>query len=139
LLVEYGKNAVDSKGKKYFDRSYSGDSEPIDVRRKQRVIEWPIDIVWIRKGSPFLIEIALSENWRSLVGEFALAKVVNPLGFCYITDFEYDFMNDLTAILEEVLDFKRWYFYIVDKNEKPKKVAMEFCNWLKEDKFSGWK
>lgn len=77
ILVEYGEKAQDKKNNTFFSRSYSGDSEPLDVRRGQKSIEWNPDVVWIRTGKKFIIEIALSENWRSIVGEFALAKAIN--------------------------------------------------------------
>jgi len=139
LLVEYGEKALDKKKRPYFSRSYSGDSEPLDVRRGQKSIEWNPDVIWIRTGKKFIIEIALSENWRSVVGEFALAKAINAWGICFITDFEYDYFSDLMKILEKSLEYKKWHFMLIEYQKNPEKIAKEVLDWLKERKFSGWK
>lgn len=141
LLVEIGKSAVDSKGKPYFDRSYSGDSEPIDVRRGMKSVEYPPDVIWKKTGRLFMIEVALNENWRSIVGEFALAKIVNCWGILFITDFEENFFSSLISVLEKGFGFKRWYYYLLDeKNFKDiDNTAKEIVKFLKNRKFKGWK
>jgi len=139
LLVEMGSKGIDSKGERYFSRSYTGDSEPLDIRRGKKSTEWNPDIIWIRNGKTFITEIALSENWRSIVGEFTLAKISDAWGILFISDFDYEYLSDLLSILGQSLNYKKWYFYHVEDLKNPRKIAKEVVDWLKKEKFTGWK
>lgn len=141
LLVESGANATSSNGKPYFSRSYSGDSEPIDVRRGRKSVEYAPDVIWERVGKKFIIEIALNENWRSIVGEFALASVVNCWGILFVTDFSQDFFDSLIQVLEKGLRFRRWYYYLLEEKhfKDVDYTAKDIVKFLRKGKFKGWK
>jgi len=139
ILIEFGEKALDKNNKTYFSRSYSGDSEPLDLRRGRKSTEWNPDIIWIRKGKTFITEIALSENWRSIVGEFTLAKILDAWGILFISDFDYEYLTDLLSILGKSLNYNKWYFYHVEDPRNPEKLAKKVVDWLIKEKFTGWK
>ena len=141
ILVDKGKNAFDAKGNPYFKRSYSGDSEPIDIRRGFSSTEWNPDVIWVRKSKKFIIEIALSENWRSIVGEFTLAKLLDAWGILFITDFDEDYFSDLLKILENGLNYNKYSFYLLDEEELEdvNATSNQIIKWLRKWKFTGWK
>ena len=61
--------------------SYSGDSECLDVRFKRKHIEYKPDVIWKRKTACHAFEIAFTEDWRAIVGEFTLAWLAGCSSF----------------------------------------------------------
>lgn len=138
-LVKIGKEAVDSSGNPYFSRSYSGDSEPLDVRRGMNSIEWLPDVIWDRRGKKFVIEIALNEDWRQIIGEFTLASIYNCWGILFIIrGFQENFFNNLMGILEQGLNYKDWFSYTIEKTNI-EFVSNDIADWLSGAKMTGWK
>ena len=93
-LVELGERAEDAKGNAKYE-AYSGDSEPIDIRYGKKHIEYNPDVVWNNKGKLYIMEVAFSENWRSIVGEIALASMIKHSKLLLITQ---GFENTLSTI-----------------------------------------
>jgi len=116
-LLDLGKKAKDSKGKPYYE-VYSGDSEPIDIRLGRRHISYQPDVVWMRRGSPFIIEIALNEDWRSIVGELTLAHLSkNCSGILVIsTGWDPEYLGNLVSLVGEKLGI-RWYWIDLEQEE----------------------
>jgi hypothetical protein len=65
FLIELGEE----KGYK----SFSGDSECLDVRIKRKRIEYKPDVVWQKGNSCYSFEFAFTEDWRAVIGEFVLS------------------------------------------------------------------
>jgi len=130
-LLELGRNVKDSKGKPYY-RVYSGDSEPIDIRRGKKHIEYAPDVIWERKGRPLIIEIALNEDWRSIVGELTLASLAKG---CYAilvitTNWDEEYLDSLMSIIGDKLGIY-WYYIILNEKdlrnlEETKKMIKSF-------------
>lgn len=117
-LLELGTNVKDSKRKPYY-RVYSGDSEPIDIRFGKKHYEYLPDVVWERKGRPLIIEIALSEDWRSVVGEITLASLTKGcVGILVITTYVWkeEDLKNLMSIIGGKLDVM-WYYVILNKKQ----------------------
>ena len=116
-LLELGKKVKDGRGQPYYE-VYSGDSEPIDIRFRRRHIEYPPDVVWERRGKPFIIEIALSEDWRSIVGEIALAYLAKKCtGILIITTgWDEDYIDNLVPLVGKKLGVT-WYYIILDEED----------------------
>lgn len=118
-LLELGTNVKNSKGKPYY-RVYSGDSEPIDIRLGKKHYEYLPDVVWERKGRPYIIEIALSEDWRSIVGEITLASLAKGCaGILVITTcvWKEKELDDLMSIVGGKLGVVWWRWIILDKKQ----------------------
>lgn len=92
--------------------AYSGDSEPIDVRVERKHVEYRPDVVWNYKGRLYIIELAFSEDWRAIVGEFLLVSLIkNCREFFMVTIGDPDFTGDLFKIVDRKLKFHRWISY----------------------------
>ncbi|MEM3697466.1 MAG: hypothetical protein QXQ94_08230 [Candidatus Bathyarchaeia archaeon] len=116
-LLELGRSVKDFKGKPYY-RVYSGDSEPIDIRLGKKHIEYLPDVVWERKGRPLIIEIALNEDWRSIVGEMTLASLAKGCSAIFIiaTNWDDEYLNNLMSIIGNKLGVY-WYYIILDEKD----------------------
>lgn len=103
-LLNLGKEFKDAKGRPYYT-VYSGDSEPIDIRFRRRRIEYKPDVVWERRGKPFIIEIAFTEEWRSIVGEITLAHLAKNCSGIIIISAERDpeFLGNLVSLVGDKL------------------------------------
>lgn len=136
FLIELGE----SKGYK----SYSGDSQPLDIRLKQKHIEYQPDVVWkTKRGKRFVFEIAFTEDWRAVAGEFVLSSLAECskfLVFRYVNDkdkidSEIEKLYDLLSILGEHFKETTWYYWILTKDniknfEKLKKdIKRELKKW----------
>lgn len=96
--------------------AYSGDSEPVDVRVKRKHIEYRPDVVWNYKGRLYIIELAFSEDWRAIVGEFLLVSLIkNCREFFMVTIGDPDFTGDIFKIVERKLNFHRWISYTFEE------------------------
>ena len=118
FLIELGQN----KGYK----AYSGDSQPLDVRIKQRHLEYKPDVIWkTKRGKHYIFEIAFTEDWRAVAGEYALSHISdasNYFVFRFVEDedeldFEYDLINNLLGILSERFKTTGYSFWIITKDE----------------------
>ena len=130
----------ESKGYK----SYSGDSEPLDIRLRQKHIEYQPDVVWKNKrGRRFVFEIAFTDDWRAVAGEFVLSSLADCskfLVFRYVSDedkvdSEIERLDDLLNILGEHFKKTTWYYWILTREdirnfEKLKKeIKRELKKW----------
>lgn len=125
-LVERAKTKTDASGKPYYSAAYSGDSQPLDIRKGRKHFTYQPDVVLDRKGRVRIIEIAQSENWRAWVGELALAKAVPGFwGVCLILfEEEEDFVGSVFHVMEKVLNLDWWaYLILTDKEVEDLKVA----------------
>ena len=137
-LIELGKEAG--------YESFSGDSEPIDIRVKRSRIEYKPDVVWNRRGKFYFLELAFTEDWRSVIGEFILASLKrNSRGFFVIRisfddetrESDYDLFHNLFKILSRK-EKMRWAFYLFTKHEitdfdyvkRKLKEALKEYKWL---------
>jgi len=136
-LLKLGKNVEDSKGNPYY-KVYSGDTQPIDIRFKMKRIEYRPDVVWSQRGRLRIIEIALTENWRAIVGEFTLASFIpNCRGFFIITVGDPEFTGDLFHIVGEKLGWKKWISYTFEEEDLSdlNKMKTAIRQWLEEKKW----
>ena len=60
-------------GKKNGYRSFSGDSECLDVRINRKRIDYKPDVVWQTGNSYYIFELAFTEDLRAVIGEFVLS------------------------------------------------------------------
>lgn len=130
-LLDLGKEVKDARGNPYYE-VYSGDSEPIDIRFRRRHIEYLPDVVWERRGKPFLIEIALTEDWRSIVGELTLAHLTkNCSGILIISaNWDSNYLGNLVSLIGDKLGII-WYWINLERKElddieKAKKIIRSF-------------
>jgi len=123
-----------------YDQSYSGDSEPIDIRVGEKHIEYHPDVIWNWKGGLHIIELAFSEDWRSITGELVLASMVkNCTEFYLITIGDPKFTGDLYKIIGSKIAFKKWISYTfedsdlkdIDKMKREIKSHLKQRNWVK--------
>lgn len=122
-------------GKEHGYETYSGDSQPVDVRVKRKHIEYAPDVVWDWKGRLYITELAFSEDWRAIAGEFLLASLIkNCKGFFMVTVGDPDFTGDLFKIIEKKLDFHQWISYTFEESDLSnfRKVKREIQSYLKE-------
>jgi hypothetical protein len=107
-LVELGEQTKDSRGNPRYE-AYSGDSQPIDIRYGKKHVEYKPDVVWNHRGQLHIIELAFSENWRSIVGEIALASMVKHCKLFLVTQgFPHEFVLDnLVPMFAKKFDL--WY------------------------------
>jgi len=130
-LVELGKSVKDSKGNPKYS-AYSGDSQPVDIRFGMKHIEYQPDVVWNRKGRLHIFELAFSENWRSIVGEIALASMIKNCTLFLITSgFEDDFIDNLVRLFGKKLRV-HWIYYNYEKLADLKSIKEDFRRWLKK-------
>ena len=138
LLIELGQ------GEGY--RAYSGDSEPLDIRIKQKHIEYKPDVIWkTKKGRHYIFEIAFTEDWRAVTGEYTLSWISNSSRYFVFRlvegeeelDFEYDLLSNLLGILSERFKKTSWYFWIITKDEAKDfdMLSRKIKKQLKEWKF----
>ena len=76
-LIDEARAKVTEKGKRYYNRVYSGDYEPVSIPRKKKQFDYRPDIVLIENNRMYIISIAASTNWKAIVGELALAKAAD--------------------------------------------------------------
>ena len=132
-------------GEKEGYKSYSGDSECLDVRIKRKRIEYKPDVVWNTGKSCYAFEFAFTEDWRAVIGEFALARLKGCSRFFVFRlvdteeeqDSEYELLNNLFGILWKELKKTRWFFWVLTKkNEKDiERTKGEIRRELKKWKF----
>lgn len=107
-LIELGENYTYNK-KRYYQRCYSGDSEPIDVRKGKRHIEYQPDVIFERNGRLSVIELAFEEDWRAIAGEICLCSLSGRVDSLLIIRFQginpdpdYIKVKRLVSILNEI-------------------------------------
>lgn len=109
-LHEKLKKMLIDIGSKAGYKSFSGDSECLDIRLKRKHIEYKPDVIWKSKTSCHVFEIAFTEDWRAIVGEYILAWLAGCSTFILFR-------------LEEI-----------DESESESGVIVRTL-WLKESKF----
>ena len=122
-------------GQKAGYESYSGDSEPIDIRVKRKHIGYQPDVIWNWKGDLYIVELAFSEDWRAIVGEFLLVSMIkNCKDFLMVTVGDPEFTGDLFKIVGKKLDFRRWCSYTFEESdlEHVDEMKREIRSYLKE-------
>jgi hypothetical protein len=125
-------------GEKSGYEAYSGDSEPIDIRIKKKHIEYFPDVIWNWKGGLYITEIAFSEDWRAIVGEFFLASMIkNIKGFFMITVGDSGFTYDLFHIIDKKMGFGKWISYTFDNSDlrNLEKMKANIKSWLKQNQW----
>jgi len=144
-LHEELKSFLIELGEKEGYKSFSGDSECLDVRIKKERIEYKPDVIWKTDKSCYVFESAFTEDWRAVIGEFALAWLKDCSRFLVFRfvkdqeelDSEYDLLNNLFGILGKKFEKIRWFFWILTKeNEKDfEKTKKEIKNQLRKWNF----
>lgn len=130
-LVELGKQAKDARGNPKYE-AYSGDSKPIDVRYGKKHVEYNPDVVFNRRGRLYIIELAFSENWRSIVGEIALASMIKDCKFFLITQgFPKEFIDNLIPMFGKKLGV-HWMYYNYEETSDLGSMKKDTRRWLKE-------
>jgi len=133
-------------GEKEGYKAFSGDSECLDIRIKKKRIEYKPDVVWNTGKSCYVFEFAFTEDWRAVIGEFALAWLKGCSRFFVFRlvdteeeqDSEYDLLNNLFGILWK--GFKRikktrWFFWVLTKKDErdiertKKNIRKELKKW----------
>jgi len=141
-LLEVGEHSVDRKGKLYYTRTYSGDSEPLDIRKGKKHVEYRPDVIFERGKSRFIIEIAQNDPWLAWVGEVFMAKLATGFwGVCLVLfDEGRELVRNRLGLVEIVLEFKPNYLYYVvlegeeatniDLAKKTLRLYLEKKGWL---------
>lgn len=75
-LINLGKSMKTKRGKPYYSKVWSGDSESVVIRFGQRHDVCQPDVVWKHRNEKCIFEIAFTEEWREIAGEIALASMV---------------------------------------------------------------
>jgi hypothetical protein len=137
------KNFLIELGDKEGYKSFSGDSECLDVRLKKKRIEYKPDIVWQTGKAYYVFELAFTEDWRAVIGEYALAWLKECSRFFVFRfvkgqeelDSEYELFNNLFGILGNKFEKTKWFFWILTEEdeqdfEKTKKtIKKELRRW----------
>lgn len=83
-----------------------------------RHFDYRPDIVLLRRGKKTIIEIALREDWRSIVGELVLAKAAGASEAAFIVyDWDEDFFANLIPLMAQVIQMKDWHYLILDDDD----------------------
>jgi hypothetical protein len=116
-LIDLGRRAKDSRGNAYYQCS-SGDSEPLDVRLGKKHVPYQPDVIWARRGKVIIFELAFNEDWRSIVGELALASALKNLDSIMIITAGYsdEFIENLIPLFGERLKIV-WAHYNFSDDE----------------------
>lgn len=126
---------LDLGTKSGYIESYSGDSEPIDIRVGRKSVEYHPDVVWNWNGGFYIIELAFSDDWRAIAGELLLSSIVkNCKWFYMITVGEPDFTGALFNIIGKKVNFNKWSSYTFEYSdlEDVEKMKREIKGHLKE-------
>ena len=105
-------------------KSFSGDSECLDIRLKRKHIEYQPDVIWKNRTSCHIFEFAFTEDWRAIAGEFTLAWLAGCSSFTIFRlaegiegpggvafpETERRFFRNLLGVLGEKLGIK-WHFF----------------------------
>lgn len=105
---------------------------------KRKHVEYRPDVVWNYKGRSYIIELAFSEDWRAIVGEFLLVSLIkNCREFFMVTIGDPDFTGDLFKIVERKLKFHRWISYTFEEADlnSIRNMKKEIESYLEE---KGW-
>jgi hypothetical protein len=139
------KNFLIELGEKEGYKSYSGDSEPLDIRLRKKRIEYKPDVIWKRRETYYVFEIAFTEDWRAIVGEYTLSWLKECSRFFVFTyvdskdnvNYEYDFLNSLLTILGKTFKETTWYFWVFTKEDARnfKKTKIQIKKWLRKYNF----
>jgi hypothetical protein len=130
-LVELGKQIKDARGNPRYE-AYSGDSQPVDIRYGKKHVEYNPDVVWRHRGRLYIIELAFSENWRSIVGEIALASMIKDCRLFLITQgFPTEFMGNLVPLFGKKLGVN-WMYYNYEEESDLESMKKDFRRWLKD-------
>jgi hypothetical protein len=125
-------------GRKKGYETYSGDSEPVDIRIKKKHIEYKPDVIWHWKGGLYIAEIAFSEDWRAIAGEFLLISMVKSCkGFLIITVGDPAFSRDLFQLIDRKLELPEWISYTFEESDLNdiKKMKKNLRSWLRENEW----
>jgi hypothetical protein len=127
-LIDLGGSQKTSSGKLYY-KSYSGDSNPIDVRMGKRRIHYQPDVVWEHAGATIVIELALEDDWRAIVGEIVLAGLSGRVDKVFVvTDYTDDRVTQVVSMLDETsrnLDWLKWgatHIEVTNLSDAKKKI-----------------
>lgn len=137
------KNFLIELGEKEGYNSFSGDSECLDVRIKKKRIEYKPDVIWNTGKSCYVFEFAFAEDWRAVIGEFALTWLRECSRFFVFRlvkneeeqDAEYDLLNNLFGILGKEFGKIRWFFWVFTKRDEKeiekakKKIRKQLKKW----------
>jgi hypothetical protein len=112
-------------GEKEGYKSYSGDSEPLDIRLRRKRIEYKPDVIWKYRREIYVFEIGFTEDWRAIIGEFTSACLKECSEFFIFRvvesesdiDKEYDLLNNLLSIIWERFKETYWGFRIFTKKD----------------------
>jgi hypothetical protein len=130
-LVELGKQAKDSRGNPKYE-AYSGDSQAVDIRYGKKHVEYNPDVVWNRKGKLHIIDLAFSDNWRSIVGEIALVSMIKNSKLFVITQgFPNEFIDNLVPMFGKKLDV-HWMYYNYEELDDLETMKKDIRKWLKD-------
>ncbi len=117
-IMERAEEKHDARGNKYYDRIYSGDTEPVDIRVRMKHFDYRPDVVLVRKGMKNIIEIALSEDWRAVVGELALVKACRASNAVFIVyEWGEDVIENIMNVMGEILGFENLSYINLDEDE----------------------
>lgn len=131
-LVELGGQVKDARRNPRYE-AYSGDSQPIDIRYGKKHVEYNPDVVWNHKGQLHIIELAFSENWRSIVGEIALASMIKHCKMFIITQgFTQEFIDNLVPMFGKKFDVN-WTYYNYEELGDLKSMEKDIREWLKKE------
>jgi len=140
FLIDLGKSVKDSRNNPYYDNVYSGDSEPVDIRLGKRHLEDKPDVGWERRGKPFLIEITMTQEWRTIVGQITLASMVKNIGGIFIltSGWTTDYINTVVSLICGKLGVTQWFMLNLSKEDmedidKAKKTIISYLrkyNWV---------
>jgi hypothetical protein len=75
------KSLLAKAGKEEGYTTYSGDTECVDIRFKKKRVEYKPDVIWKGKISSHVFEVAFTEDWRAVVGEFVMAHLAEFSSF----------------------------------------------------------
>jgi hypothetical protein len=126
-----------SKGQSYYE-VYSGDSQPIHIVQGKRHIENKPDVVWEYKGKPSLtIEIALTEEWRTTVGEITLAYLTKGCEEILLITANWDetYIKNLVSLIGDKLkqaSKRPFYTYCINLDENQLKDLEEIKRLIKK-------
>jgi len=137
-LLDLGKKVKDARGKPYYE-AYSGDSQLVHIGLGKRHVSYQPDVVWDRNGKLYIIELAFNEDWRSIVGELALAAALRNLGGIFIITYGYsdDFISNLVSMFGDKLNIVWAYLNFSDEEysdvenmKKQIKQNLESWKWI---------
>ena len=119
------KNFLIELGTKSGYKSYSGESEGLEVRVRKKCVQYRPDVIWSKGKTCYVFEIVFNEDWPAVLGKFTLAGQMGCSRFFVFrlsgsddkSDEECDFLENLFGIFGKKYEKTDWHYWVFTRKE----------------------